>query len=258
MLNDGAMAYALFEHELEEHVNEFMKSKKQDKDDYFFAVTEHTNDVAMLLIDEKNKVHVNEKARAKLKKYWEESYEHNLKIMIPHMVDELSQGFLSVNGVKIEGRPLPDEEKVAKQTSKSVAKSVAEKPRCGLCGKTKNLTKTECCGNWICDDQHKYVLFSYAHNSCSRNHDRYTLCSHHFNERHSGDWKTCKKCHNDFETEMYVYYGTNEYNFERLENPPKFEPTRCAKCKTVISLGYDGYSMYVGKYYCMNCSATMR
>lgn len=27
------------------------------------------------------------------------------------------------------------------------------KPRCGLCGKTKNLTKTECCGNWICDDE---------------------------------------------------------------------------------------------------------
>jgi len=147
---------------------------------------------------------------------------------------------------------------MTKRTSKTSAKEVKEKPRCGLCGKTKNLTKTECCDNWICDDQHKYVLFSYAHNSCSRNHDRYTLCSHHFNEGHSGDWKTCKKCRNDFETEMYVYYGTNEYNFEKLENPPKFEPTRCAKCKKVISLGYDGYSMYMGKYYCMECSATIR
>ncbi len=28
-----------------------------------------------------------------------------------------------------------------------------------------------------------------------------------------------------FETEMYVYYGTNEYNFEVLENPPEYEPT---------------------------------
>ena len=24
----------------------------------------------------------------------------------------------------------------------------------------ENLTKTECCGNWICDDEHKYVMFS--------------------------------------------------------------------------------------------------
>src|SRR4030067_2074699 len=88
---------------------------------------------------------------------------------------------------------------MAKQTSKTTEKVVKEKPRCGRCDKTKNLTKTECCGQWICDDQHKYVLFSYAHNSCSRNHDRYTLCSHHFNERHSGNWKTCKKRRNDFE-----------------------------------------------------------
>lgn len=48
---------------------------------------------------------------------------------------------------------------MTKQVSRSVEKSVKEKPRCGLCGKTRNLTKTECCGNWICDDYDKYVLF---------------------------------------------------------------------------------------------------
>ena len=104
LLNDGAMEYALFEFELEEHVDDFLKSKKEDKDDYFFAVTEKDNDVAMLLIDKKNKVHVNEKARAMLKKYWGKSYEHNLKTLIPQMADELSKGFLSVNGIKIQGR----------------------------------------------------------------------------------------------------------------------------------------------------------
>jgi hypothetical protein len=46
------------------------------------------------------------------------------------------------------------------------------KSRCGLCGKPKNLAQTECCGQWICNDEHKYVLFSYARNSCARNHDR--------------------------------------------------------------------------------------
>ena len=125
---------------------------------------------------------------------------------------------------------------------------------CGLCGKTTNLTRTDCCGNWICDDEHTYVLFSYARNSCHRNHSRYTLCSFHHNEGHSGDWKTCEECRSSFETEMYVWYGTNEYNFEKLENPPTYEPTKCSNCGCVIRLGTDGYSFSGGKYLCMNCS----
>jgi hypothetical protein len=94
------------------------------------------------------------------------------------------------------------------------------------------------------------MLFSYARNSCYRNHDRYTLCSFHFNEGHKGGWQDCKKCRANFETEMYVWYGTNEYNFEKLGNPPKFKPTRCADCGRVIHLGTDGYSWSEGKYYC--------
>jgi hypothetical protein len=53
---------------------------------------------------------------------------------------------------------------------------------------------------------------------------------------------------------MYVWYGTNEYNFVKLRNPPKYEPTRCAKCKRMIRLAEDGYSMKAGGYYCMRCS----
>ena len=103
LLHDGEMAYALFQYELEEHVDEYLKSKKEDKDDYFFAVTEHTNDVAMLLIDKKNKVHINEKARDMLKKYWKGPvYEYNLKILIPQMVEQLSSGYLFVTGVKLQ------------------------------------------------------------------------------------------------------------------------------------------------------------
>jgi hypothetical protein len=105
LLNDGEMAFALFQYELEEHVDEYLKSKQEDKDDYFFAVTEHTNDVAMLLIDGDNKVHVNEEARTLLKVFWPKSaYKHNMQILIPQMVDELSKGFLFTSGVKIQGR----------------------------------------------------------------------------------------------------------------------------------------------------------
>jgi hypothetical protein len=138
---------------------------------------------------------------------------------------------------------------VRQASKKSVQKEV-----CGLCGKPGKLVKTECCNQWICDDVDEYVLFSYAHNSCWRNHHRYTLCGYHFAEEHEGDWRECADCEGEFETEMYVWYGTNEYNFEKLKKPPKYEPTRCAKCKRVIRLAEDGYSMKAGGYYCMRCS----
>ena len=126
---------------------------------------------------------------------------------------------------------------------------------CGLCGKTKNLTKTECCGNWICDDEHEYVMFSYARNSCHRNHSRFTLCGSHFTEGHEGRWQDCPKCREEIETEMYVYFGTNEYNFEKLANPPPYEPTTCHSCGRVIVLSEGGYSSKGGHYFCGKCMA---
>ena len=126
-------------------------------------------------------------------------------------------------------------------------------PKCGICGKKKNLTRTECCGNWICDDENEYVPFSYARNSCSRNHGRYTLCGFHHTEGHPGHWKDCPECRKEFVTEMYVWYGTNEYNFEKLDNPPAYEPTRCAICGKVIKLGTDGYSQLGDEYRCERC-----
>jgi hypothetical protein len=143
-----------------------------------------------------------------------------------------------------------------KKTGKSRRAAVARsgKPRCGLCGKTGNLTKTECCGQWICEDADSYVLFSYARNSCHRNHSRYTLCAYHYNEGHAGDWQTCPQCREDIETEMYVYYGTNEYNFEKLRNPPKYKPTHCSKCGRVIVLSDGGYSSGREGYLCDRCT----
>lgn len=127
--------------------------------------------------------------------------------------------------------------------------------RCFICGKRTNLVKTECCGQWICDDEDNYVLFSYARNSCHRNHRRYTLCGSHHAEEHEGHWKTCSKCREDIKTEMYVWYGTNEYNFEKLENPPSFEPTHCDECGVIIRLGDDGYSEGPNGTFCEACSA---
>ena len=143
----------------------------------------------------------------------------------------------------------------SKAKSRTGKKAKAEgKPRCGLCGKTKKLRKTECCNQWICDDEDKYIPFSYARNSCSRNHSRYTLCGYHHTEEHPGDWKDCPKCRKSFKTEMYVFYGTNEFNFQKLENPPAYLPTKCTRCGVVISLGYDGYSTKGNEYWCEECT----
>ena len=138
--------------------------------------------------------------------------------------------------------------------SKKKVAPKGDKPRCGLCGKTKNLVRTDCCGNWICDDEDKYVLFSYARNSCHRNHGRYTLCAHHHNEGHKGDWKECPKCRKSFDTEMYVWYGTNEYNFEKLPDPPSYEPTKCAECGEVIHLGTETFTQLRNEYWCEECT----
>jgi len=135
-----------------------------------------------------------------------------------------------------------------------VRRAEEDAPRCGLCGKQDNLTRTECCGQWICDDEEDYVLFSYARNSCHRNHRRYTLCAHHHGEGHPGEWQDCAKCRADFETEIFVGYGTNEYNFEKLPNPPAYEPTRCDGCGVVIHLNGGGYSHGPRGTLCEKCT----
>lgn len=129
-------------------------------------------------------------------------------------------------------------------------------PPCGLCGKRKKpRIKTECCGNWICDDEGDYVLFSYARNCCARNHRRFTLCGFHHTEEHPGDWKTCAQCREAFtnDLEMYVWHGTNEYNFEKLEHPPAFKPTHCDGCGRVIRLPFEGYGTFGDAYACGAC-----
>lgn len=99
------------------------------------------------------------------------------------------------------------------------------------------------------------MLFSFARNSCHRNHARYTLCAYHHAEQHPGEWQTCSRCRQSFATELYVWYGTNQYNFAKLPNPPAYEPTHCAACGRVIRLGEDGYTLMPdGRYICMWCA----
>jgi hypothetical protein len=103
LLDDGPLVRALFEFELEEHLDEYLLSKQADRDKYFFAVTEHTNDVAMLLIDEDDHIYINEEARTRLKELWRDAYSENIQLMIPRMAEQLEAGYLFAAGVKEVG-----------------------------------------------------------------------------------------------------------------------------------------------------------
>jgi hypothetical protein len=101
LLNDAPFALALFDYELREHIAEYLASKHADNDRYFFAITEHTNDVAMLLIDEQDAIHINEDARAVLRSLWGDAYQHNIELLLPKMAQDLNRGYLSSAGVQI-------------------------------------------------------------------------------------------------------------------------------------------------------------
>lgn len=103
LFEGGALAHALFEYELQEHVAAYIQSRHEDGDKYLLAVTENAGDVAMLLVDENDNVHVNEEARAWLMKLWrDEAYKKNLQRLIPDMARELDSGRLFVVGVKVQ------------------------------------------------------------------------------------------------------------------------------------------------------------
>ena len=70
LIHNREMVLSLYEYELKELISEFKESLKKDNDDYIFAVTEHDNDVAMVLIDKQGKIYINEDARNKLKTLW--------------------------------------------------------------------------------------------------------------------------------------------------------------------------------------------
>ena len=100
LLHDGSMQYGLYEHELEELLDELKSSLVADKDDYIFAVTENSGHVAMVLIEKSGQVYINEQAREKLQVLWPVAYKSNIQKLIPVFAQQLHEGELPINGVK--------------------------------------------------------------------------------------------------------------------------------------------------------------
>jgi hypothetical protein len=125
--------------------------------------------------------------------------------------------------------------------------------KCGICGKAENIIQTPCCKNDICTDEHIPYYLNEPDN-CSQRHNRNTICGHHYNYKHEGQWQNCEKCKNSLMTEIYVWYGTNKFNFVKLDKLPKYELTVCCRCKSRIKLGEEGFLNYRNRYYCSSCA----
>ena len=100
LLLNGAMEQALYEFDLKEHLDYWKEGLIKDNEDFVFAITVNKGDVAMVLITTEEHF-VNEKARQQLKVFWKASYEKNFERMLPSMAMSLSDGKLSVTGVKV-------------------------------------------------------------------------------------------------------------------------------------------------------------
>ena len=75
---------------------------------------------------------------------------------------------------------------------------------CQFCGDdSAPLVRTSCCEKWICCDT---AFFSNGGGYCQVQHETYSLCHFHYNEKHQGDWRECKEC--------LTYFGKDE--FERM------------------------------------------
>ncbi len=99
LLNDGEMVYELYEYELEENYDYWIASMKRDNNNFILTVTEHSNDVAMALVDKDDGLFVNEEARDKLKELWLDQYTNNIEKLIPLWAIELTAGSIPLMGV---------------------------------------------------------------------------------------------------------------------------------------------------------------
>ncbi|MBS1775802.1 MAG: hypothetical protein JSS64_05920 [Bacteroidetes bacterium] len=107
LLENGEMSMGLYEFDMQEHIDEWINDTQNDNDDYCFFITENRGDVAMVLISRENEIFINEKAREKLMKLWIKAYDHNIKLLLPTMTRNLSNGFFAITGVKTSNQPTP-------------------------------------------------------------------------------------------------------------------------------------------------------
>jgi len=93
-----------------------------------------------------------------------------------------------------------------------------EGEHCRFCGDTDCfLRKTPCCNEWICCEPD--IPNYRGQGRCEHNHEKYSLCKQHFDDRHPGSFAVCQKC--------IVFWGADHKRLIDLKvNYPRFlKPT---------------------------------
>lgn len=101
LLENGEMPFSLYEFDLKESVEDWTNNTATSGIDFFFAITENTGYVAMVLITKKRELYINKEARDKLKQFWKENYANNIKLFLPGIIQDLTDGFLAQIDVSI-------------------------------------------------------------------------------------------------------------------------------------------------------------
>jgi hypothetical protein len=85
---------------------------------------------------------------------------------------------------------------------------------CRFCGDAAApLLKTPCCDQWICCDT---AFFSFRGGGrCQAEHERFSLCYSHYEDKHGGPWQSCQQCCAFWSPRDYQRYAENPINWLR-------------------------------------------
>ena len=85
---------------LADYESELQASLDKDADDALLCVLADDGDVAMMVIDWDGSIYRNENALRKLQAMWKHSFDVNVKTLLPHFGEHISQNNLGVAGIK--------------------------------------------------------------------------------------------------------------------------------------------------------------
>lgn len=102
LLLDKKMDKALYEFDLKEHIEKWKQELQDDKDEFMFAITENSGNVAMVLITKRNSVFINEKALKKLKALFNAAYKQNIETLLPNIVADLLNDNIAANTISYQ------------------------------------------------------------------------------------------------------------------------------------------------------------
>jgi predicted transcriptional regulator len=107
LLLDKKMDKELYEFDLQEHIEKWQQELQNNKDEFMFAITENTGNVAMVLITKRNTVFINGQALKKLKALFKDAYKQNMETLLPSIVVDLLNDNIALNTMRYQTTTKP-------------------------------------------------------------------------------------------------------------------------------------------------------